>query len=104
MHVSGHLNAFGITAGKQNGQGRTQCACFCGQFATVHNGQPDIRHHQVDVLARILERFQRLFAAIGLKHLELQFLQHIDNQHAHDGIVFDNKDDMHIGVGHSGHS
>ncbi|MNR27751.1 hypothetical protein D3C85_1450370 [compost metagenome] len=56
------------------------------------------------MLVIILECLQRLFAAIGLKHLELQLLQHIDNQHAHDGIVFDDKDDMHIGVGHSGHS
>ncbi|MNR32423.1 hypothetical protein D3C85_1500090 [compost metagenome] len=53
------------------------------------------------MLVFIVEKLQCLFAAIGLEHLELQFLQHINDQHADDGIVFDDKDDGRIG-GHSG--
>ncbi|MNE90130.1 hypothetical protein D3C80_1876110 [compost metagenome] len=50
------------------------------------------------MLVRVLDNFQRLFAAIGLKDFELQLLQHVDNQHAHDGIVFDDKDSGSVGV------
>ncbi|MNP67043.1 hypothetical protein D3C76_1628260 [compost metagenome] len=53
------------------------------------------------MLVLILENRQRLLAAIGLKDLVLQLLQHVDDQHAHDGIVFDDQEGGGIG-GHDG--
>ncbi|MCY1183316.1 hypothetical protein D9M73_239250 [compost metagenome] len=46
---------------------------------------------------QVLEQILCLFAAIGFQNLEFQFFQDVDDQHAHDGIVFDDKDGGGVG-------
>ncbi|MCY1312435.1 hypothetical protein D9M70_628610 [compost metagenome] len=93
MHSGGHLNIFCVAAGKQDGQFRANHARLRGQFAAIHDRQTDVGHHQIDVLIFIIEKFQRLLASVRLQNLEFQLLQHIDDQHAHNVVVFNDQDD-----------
>ena len=101
MHAGGNVDVFGVTAGEQNGQGGAQFTCLAGQFTTCHVRQTVVGHHQVDMLALIPESVQRRFAVCRLQHLEIQLLQHIDDEHAHDVVVFYYKDGGRWG-GHIG--
>ena len=88
-HAGRDLQVLGVAAGEQDRQLRAQCARRRGQLAAIHAGKADIGHQQVDADSRILDDIQRLLAAGGLKHVEVEFFEHVDDQHTHDGIVFD---------------
>ena len=92
MHARRYVDVFGVTAGEQNGQGGAQFTCLAGQFTACHARQAVVSHHQVDSLALIPENLQRRLAVIGLQHTEFQLLEHIDDEHAYDVVVFYYKD------------
>lgn len=101
MHAGRYVDVFGVTAGEQDGQGGAEFTCLAGQFTACHARQAVIGHHQVDTLALIPENIQRRLAVVRLQHPELQFLQHIDDEHAYDVVVFYYKDGGRWG-GHMG--
>ncbi len=68
---------------------RAQLARMLGQFAAVHAGQANIGHQQVDGAFQVLQQVQGRLTAVGFLDREFQFFEDIDDQHAHDGIVFD---------------
>ena len=92
MHAGGYFDVLGVTTGEQDGQGGAQFTCLAGQFTPRHARQAVVGHHQVDILALIPENLQRRLAVVSLQHTEFQLLQNIDDEHAHDVVVFYYKD------------
>ena len=87
-HAGRHVQAFGIATGEQDRQLRPGFAGQQGQRLAVHAGQAHVGHHQVDAGGRVADQRQCGVCVAGLEHRELQLFEHIDDQHAHDSVVF----------------